>query len=222
MKWATARWVVVVFGSGAILAGCREPTEVDPATEIVAASLDSTHVDVAFRESLDSWTMTRPDNYRIRYAGASGAAIAVRSVVMADSVRGRAVRIETEPVPDAVAILIEVRDIRLLAGTRVGTKEVTVELVTGLSYLKDIAPLFASHCNSCHSGATPGGSYNTDSYFALFGSGTAPPADLIPGDPRCLLITKCLPRGAMFWTGKLETIQGDIVKDWVTTYQARQ
>jgi hypothetical protein len=206
-------------------AGCREPDRVDPVTELHIYSVDSTHIDVGFPESLDPVRMTDPANYFAWLDGGAGAAISIHAVSMADSVRGRAVRLETDPVPDATSVLIQVRSIRLLTGVSDGRDPVHVGLVTGLSYYKDVAPLLAAHCNSCHSGATPAASYATDAYFSLFGPGTTPTPghyNLVPGDPRCRLVWKTAPTGAHFWTGGLATIESQVIRDWVVNYLARQ
>ena len=210
-----------LFGLGLTLS-CQEPTEIDPAAEVHAVSADSTHIDVGFPESLDPASMARASNYAVWSPGDSVRSFGVLGVSIADSVRGRSVRLETEPVPDGMGLLVRVNKIQLLTGPTLGDEPITVDLVSGLSYGKDIAPLFHAHCNSCHSGATPAASYATDSYFALFGSGSAPPGNLIPGDSTSLLVKKCLPTGSMFWTGNLEFLEAEIIKNWVVIYQARQ
>jgi len=209
---------------GLVLAalGCQRPMEVEPVLVLRAASVDSTHVDLGFPESLDPVAMTDPANYRVWIRGTPDAPVRIRSIAVSDTIRGRSVRLETDPVPDQLLVAVRVESVRLVTGTRLGDEPLTTELVTGLSYGKDIAPLFARHCNSCHSGDTPDGNYLTDDYFALFGSGVAPPGNLLPGNEASLLVRKTLPGASMFWTGGLETIEGEMIRNWVVVYLARQ
>ncbi len=201
---------------------CRRPTEIEPAIDVRAASADSTHIDLGFRESLDPTAMTSLLNYRVWTPGDSGRIFAVLGVTIPDSIRGRSVRLETSPVPDGIRLLVRVERVRLVTGASLDDAPITVDLVSGLSYRKDIQPLLAERCNTCHAAAAPAASYATDSYFALFGSGVSPPGNLIPGDASSLLVRKSLPSGSMFWTGDLEFIEAEEIRNWVVAYQARQ
>lgn len=204
------------------MAGCRTPLDVESSLVLEAASVDSTHVDVGFPESLDPAAMTDPANYRVWIPGDPDVAVPVVSAQVSDPIRGRSVRLETARIPDRYLVAVRVESVRLVTGTTLGRGPLTTSLVTGLSYGKDIAPLFARRCNSCHSGDTPDGTYLTDDYFALFGSGVAPPGNLVPGDEKSLLVRKCLPGGSMFWTGQLEYIESEMIRNWVVGYLARQ
>jgi predicted CxxxxCH...CXXCH cytochrome family protein len=55
-----------------------------------------------------------------------------------------------------------------------------------VSWEEEIAPLFASKCSSCHSGANPAGGYQTTSYLAALGPTDAPVA--AASDPDSLLL----------------------------------
>jgi len=38
---------------------------------------------------------------------------------------------------------------------------------TNVTYSQSVAPVFAGYCNSCHSGSSPSGNINTDSYASV-------------------------------------------------------
>jgi len=206
-------------------ASCREPIGVVPAVELRAITPDSTHIDIEFPEALDPVAMADTGNIRVEVLippEQAGRAVAVRRAAVSDSIDGRMMQLETTPIPDGVFLRVTFRSVRLLTGPRLARQPVTIGLVSGLSYWKDIAPLFAQHCNQCHSGLTPSGEYATDSFFALFGSGSSPPGNLIPGDLSSLLVRKCLSSGSMFWGGGLESIDEETIRSWVVYYLARQ
>lgn len=60
----------------------------------------------------------------------------------------------------------------------------------GISYSNSAQYILASECDSCHSGATPAGDYNTDSYAGVMGNGTDTVANVIAGDPTSALLQK--------------------------------
>jgi hypothetical protein len=60
----------------------------------------------------------------------------------------------------------------------------------GISYSNSVQHILASECDSCHSGATPAGDYNTDSYAGVMGGGTDAVANVIAADPTSALLQK--------------------------------
>ncbi len=212
-------WIAVL----GCLAGCREPAALSPDVSIRAASADTTHLEIGFPEAVDPVAMSDPANYEVEmplHGGRPPLRFAVHRAAVVDTLRGRCVRLETDSIPDGVTILVRMRAIRLLTGPTLGN-DVAVRMITGLNWGKDIAPLFASACNSCHAGSSPAGEYATDSYFAVWGNGVAPPANLAPGDPNCLVAVKCAPGASMFGKAGLEFIDASMIRNWIVTYQAR-
>ena len=59
-------------------------------------------------------------------------------------------------------------------------------LAKPVSWEEEIAPLFATDCNSCHSGASAAKGYRTTSYLEALGPSAAPVA--VAGDPDSLLL----------------------------------
>jgi predicted CxxxxCH...CXXCH cytochrome family protein len=63
-----------------------------------------------------------------------------------------------------------------------------------VSWQEDIAPLLATNCSSCHSGAQASAGYRTTSYLEALGSTASPVA--VAGDPRSKLLTTIDPAHA--------------------------
>ena len=63
-----------------------------------------------------------------------------------------------------------------------------------VSWNDEIGPLFEASCNSCHSGAQPGGGYRTTSYLEALGPTSQPVA--IAGDASSLILAKIDPAKA--------------------------
>ncbi len=59
-----------------------------------------------------------------------------------------------------------------------------------LSYEKDIKPIFANKCISCHSGVSPAGNYDLSSILKIIGNGTDLMPNVIIGSPYSLLLMK--------------------------------
>ncbi len=59
-----------------------------------------------------------------------------------------------------------------------------------VTWVKDVKPLFAAQCTSCHAGDTPAGSYALDTYEHALGGGSDATPNLIAGDGTSLLLTK--------------------------------
>ncbi len=81
-----------------------------------------------------------------------------------------------------------------------------------VSWQEEIAPLFASNCTSCHSGATPGGGYRATSYLEALGPTAAPVA--VAGDPSSLLLRTLDPTLADATHAPVSRVFG-AVRDWV-------
>lgn len=64
------------------------------------------------------------------------------------------------------------------------------------SWKDDIGPLFADRCQSCHTGASPKGGYDTGSYLGVLGGGSDEVSDAIAGDASSRLLTTLDPASA--------------------------
>jgi len=90
-----------------------------------------------------------------------------------------------------------------------------------ISYNQQIAPIFALHCNSCHSGGTPTGELDTSTHDGLVDGGTLGPA-LKPGDPENSILVQFIEgrRGdgtRMPLGGKpLTAVQIATIRQWIT------
>jgi predicted CxxxxCH...CXXCH cytochrome family protein len=87
-----------------------------------------------------------------------------------------------------------------------------------VSWEEEIAPLFASKCSSCHSGANAAAGYRTTSYLAALGPQDAPVA--VAGDDQSLLLRTIDPAQAdAVHHGRLTDDQFKTVKLWVVDGQ---
>ncbi len=62
-----------------------------------------------------------------------------------------------------------------------------------VNWKQDVGPLFATRCQSCHSGATPAGNYDTTSYLGTLGNGSDSVPDAKAGDASSLLLSTINP-----------------------------
>ena len=84
-------------------------------------------------------------------------------------------------------------------------------------FSKEIAPIFKSACNACHSGAKPAGGYATDSVMALMKGGKGGPA-VIPGKSKDSRLQKYLVgtlKPQMPIGGALPKAQIDLIARWI-------
>ena len=117
--------------------------------------------------------------------------------------------------------VVESHGVRDWFGKSTGDR--SVQFRTGLSYADPMKVLFDARCSSCHDAANASGTYRTDSYPALFGPGISSPiANVIAGNPKCLLVVKCKPGNSMYRDGNLGYLDFQNVLNWVVEYQARQ
>ena len=223
------------LGSGALFAmltGCHAARMVAPPPPLRAASAALYAVDVEFAEPLDRRTAEDPTRYAIYPLANPGVAATISSAVLIDTLDARAVQLIIpawfgDSATDHADYVVEARGILDYLGRSVGTRRVTFR--TGLDYLvppgdpfgSGMKGLFDSRCSSCHGAAQASGSYRTDSYAALFGSGTHSTPDLIAGDPSCLLVRKCKPRNSMFNLAGLSYLDFELIRNWVAVYEAR-
>jgi hypothetical protein len=205
--------------------GCQTAPVFAPPPPLRAASASGFVVDVEFAEPLDRASAEQPARYRIYPAGDPAAAVALQSAALIDSLYGRTVELVIDPsggaLPDSADYEVETADVLTLSGNSTGVR--TIHFRTGLSHRDPLGVLFADHCNACHGPAQVQGAYRTDSYEALFGSGTDATPDLIAGDTRCLLVRKCKPLNSMFDAGRLSFLDYAMIANWVGgVYRARE
>ena len=204
--------------------GCNTAAVLAPLPPLRAASASNLAIDVEFAEPLDKTSAQDASHYLVYPSGGSGSPASVQQAALIDTLSGRVVRLFLQdPVqgflPDSTDYTIQTSAVITLAGKSTGSRSVVIR--TGLNYDTPMQNLFALHCNSCHGPARADGTYRTDSYSALFGPGTSPTANVIAGDPNCLLVVKTKPSNSMFRLGNLTFLDSDIVRNWVVSYQAR-
>lgn len=86
----------------------------------------------------------------------------------------------------------------------------------GLTYTKDIQPIMAAHCTSCHSGSSPSAGINLSTY-----AGVA--AAVTPGSASSRLVTATQPGGSMYsFLGSTATQLAQTIRSWVVDNGAKQ
>lgn len=215
----SATWIVL---AAVALAGCQTARLLAPAPPLRAASAASYAVDVEFDVPLDRGSAEDPTRYMLTPA-AGGVAAAISSATLIDTLNGRVVQLL---VPDWVSTSPDTTDFDLTStgvldvwGGSTGTR--TVRFRTGLSYAAPMREWLDSRCTSCHGASRQDGLYRTDTYSALFGGGRNATPNLIAGDPRCLIVTKCGPRHSMFNVANLTYFDYELIRNWVASFNAR-
>ncbi len=208
-----------------VVIGCNTAAVLAPSPPLRAASASGLAIDVEFAESLDKGSAENPAHYAAYPVGSAGAPATILQAALIDTLYGRVVRLYLQdPVqgflPDSAMYTVQTSGVLTLDGTSTGMR--SVDLRTGLNHGAPMKDLLANHCDSCHGPARAEGSYRTDSYAALFGPGTSPTANVIAGDPNCLLVVKTKPSNSMFRLGALTFLDSDIIRNWVVSYSARQ
>jgi hypothetical protein len=138
------------------------------------------------------------------------------------------------PLPDSSAWLISVDGVSYLNGLQIRDEKIQTDLITGLSYEKDMALLFQERCNKCHGISNRSGNYTTTVYDSLFGTGTNSISNCIPKNPNCALVYKVQPKGASypersfptggkcFSSANLAYYEAQMIYNWVVNYMARR
>ena len=85
-----------------------------------------------------------------------------------------------------------------------------------LTYEKDLQPVFASDCVSCHSGASPAAGYSMSDYASVVQRAT-------PGDAKSPLVVATQPIGHMYgyFSGD-RAAKSSLVYVWVVQYDAQE
>lgn len=223
MRTAAAVLLATLLATAMPVSGCHTARLLAPPPPLRAASVAPFAVDVEFAEPVDKTSAEDPTHYALYPAGNPGAPAAIGSATMVDTVFSRTVQIIIPgwvgAAPDSVNYEIASSGVQTADGRSTGSRRAAFR--TGLNYSQPLASLFDDHCNTCHGPTRSSGSYRTDSYSALFGAGTSPIPNLIPGDPRCLLAVKTKPRNSMFNLGNLSYLDSDIILNWIVNYSAR-
>lgn len=206
------------------LTGCDTARILAPPPSLRAASAAPYAVDVQFAEPLDRASAEDPSRYSVLLVGGSGSSASVSSATLIDTVNWRVVQLVIpewfgDSTADRRTAIVTTNGILDYFGRSTGERSVT--FVTGLSYAQPMKALFDARCSPCHGASNPGGGYRTDSYEQLFGAGTSPAPNLIPGDPSCQLVVKCRPRNSMYKRANLDFFDYEAIVNWVSVYQAR-
>lgn len=212
---------VAAIGIAALLASCDVARVIAPPPSLRAASANDFAVDVEFAEPLDRASAEDITRYTVVEALGPGAGQAIFSATLVDTFYGRVVQllISTGPLADTTDYTVEANDVRTLRGGSTGTRSVTFR--TGLGYRASMQSLFDARCSACHGAAQAAGNYRTDSYAALFGSGTDATPNLVAGNPNCLLVRRCAPGRSMWDAGRLDDLDFRMINNWVASYGAR-
>lgn len=216
-----------------LLPSCQGRGPVAPGTVLRVASVDSLHLNLGIDEAVSGASTTDPSHYSVALGSDPTSVVAIDSVGL-DSLYGQIIQLRLAgAVPDSAVLQVSIERISYLNGISVFPGGLHEEFVSGLSYRKDIAPLFAQKCDGCHSGPNRSGNYSTVPYDSLFGAGTTPAANLIPGNPNCALVYKVQPRGASypersypaggrcFSRAGLSYFEAQMIHNWVVHYLAR-
>lgn len=211
-------WSVVV------LAGCDTARIVAPTPPLRAASAALYAIDVEFAEPLDKASAEDPSRYVVYPGSNPGVPAFVASATLVDTVSWRVVQLLVpdwlgDSTTDRRPTVVETHGVRDWFGRSTGNRQAM--FTTGLGYAQNMGAFFNARCSSCHGAASPAGGYRTDSYAALFGPGTTPAANVIAGDPNCLLVVKCRPHNSMYNRAGLDFLDFETVHNWVVLYAAR-
>lgn len=204
------------------IGGCNTARILAPPPPLRASSAATFAVDVEFAEPLSKASAEDPSHYAL-VPVAPGPAAAIASATLVDTLDGRVVQLLIPDWlatnPDGTDWTLTTQGVMSVWGRSTGTRSVTFR--TGLSYAAPLKSFFDARCSSCHGAAVADGSYRTDSYAGLGGNGTDATADLIPGDATCLLVRKCKPHNSMFNLAELTYFDFEMLRNWVTNYNAR-
>ena len=83
-----------------------------------------------------------------------------------------------------------------------------------VDFVRDIQPIFAENCVSCHGETNPAANYSMTTYEGVLGSGSDGTPNAIPGDAESLLLQKSRVGGSMnAFYGSPEEVE--LVERWV-------
>ena len=211
-----------MFAALLTLAGCHTARVLAPPPPLRAASAATYALDVEFAEPLSKASAEDPAHYTLDPA-AGGAAAAVGTATLVDTLYGRVVQLLVPDWlgsdPDGTDWTVTTSGVLTYDGHSTGTRSVTFR--AGLSYAAPLQAMFDGRCTSCHGPTRADGSYRTDSRSGLLGNGVDATPDLIAGDPNCLLVKKCKPHNSMFNLAELTYFDYELIRNWVTNYNAR-
>lgn len=207
----------------AALAGCDTARVLAPPPPLRAASAAQYALDVEFDQALDRASAEDAGRYTLTPA-AGGAPAAIASATLVDTLNGRVVQLLVPDWlgadPDGTDWEIATDGVRTVWGKSTGSRRASFR--AGLSYAAPMKAFFDARCGSCHGAARADGSYRTDSWAGLLGGGTDATANVIATDPTCLTVRKCKPHNSMFNAADLTYFDFELIRNWVTNYNARQ
>lgn len=213
----------ILTGALELVGGCHAARVLAPPPILRAASASDFAVDVEFAEPLDRASAQSVARYRVYPFNHPEAAISLYSATLIDTASGRVVQLLLSggPLSDSSLYTVRADNVRSLAGGLTGDRNAV--FTAGLGYARDIAPLMATHCNSCHGALRADGQYRTDSYAALFGAGSdGARANIIAGDPSSLCIKRSKPFNSMYTLGAMSYLDFEILYNWIVSYGARR
>ncbi len=218
------RWIMAIFATAISLAGCHAARIVAPNPPLRAASAALYAIDIEFAEPVGRASAEDPAHYAVYSAAAPTTRAMIASATVVDTLYGRVVQLVIpewfgDDTKDHLDVVVESHDVQSLSGLSTGNRSVAFR--TGLDYQPNLRDLLDTHCTRCHDAANAGGNYRTDTYAGLLDNGSSAPANLIPGDPNCLLIRRCKPRNSMFIQGGLSYLDFEMIRNWIVSYAAR-
>lgn len=211
------------------LFGCDRPLVPAVTPEVISVhSASSFAVDVAFDRPLERTSATQASRYAL--VQPAGDRVAPMRATLIDSLFGQTVRLffPLGTLEDSTTYRLTVSGVRDAWGRALtGTDSTTAGFESGLWYSRPIREVLARKCDPCHNAAHAGGNYRTDDYAALFEDGSDaqssdPRPNLIPGNARCILVTRTTPKHSMFNIAHLSYAESQLFANWVVTYQARR
>jgi hypothetical protein len=224
LRHAARWWIAAAFVAAIPFAGCHAARVVAPNPPLRAASAALYAIDIEFAEPLTRASAEDPSHYVVYPAATPTARAMIASATLVDTLYGRVVQLLVpdwfgDDTKDHLDVVVESHGVQSLSGGTTGDRSVAFR--TGLEYEPTMRNLLDGRCTGCHDAAHPNGNYRTDRYADLLGDGIAPPANLIPGDPNCLLVRRCKPRNSMFILAGLNYLDFEMIRNWVVTYTAR-
>ncbi|MBI3873009.1 MAG: hypothetical protein HY304_08055 [candidate division Zixibacteria bacterium] len=199
-----------------LILGCESPVESPPLATFRVMAPDGVHLIVGFPDALNPLI----DKTGLGVWSADGTPFAVTAADV-DSLSATLLTITVSPAYSLrTPLLVRLSGLRYERGIDVSEKPIELGVAPGLRYDRDMAPVFAARCNSCHNQTLASGNYRTDSRAALyaFGSDEADlnrSPDLIAGNDRCQLAAKTAFTGREYRRAGLTAFESDLVREWI-------
>lgn len=195
---------------------CDNPADSPPVLSIRAMAPDGRRLIIGLPDVLSSPVTTS----MVEVVVAIGSSLPIISTTL-DSVSGTLLEVELGTTYDLrTPLVVTLNGLVYERGELVSEKAITLNVMPGVLYERDIAPLFATHCNVCHGPDVSSGNYRTDVRDSLYAFGSdVSSADrspnLIPGNDRCQLAVKTSYKGREFRRADLSFFESELIRQWI-------